>query len=553
MRKPVPRLFLAFFALTISASIAVPEDLHFDVARHGLRAMSIASDLSSEYASLLERLLELEYESPSEKRDAAIARILSYFDSALKRPRERVQFSLVAAACLPDPALVTRYSGGKVALKDGDGYTPLMAAAQYNPKAEVVRELASFYELDAMDSKQRTALALACEHSYSPAVVEALLDAGADSQHSVKSAYPYDAALRNARLKGELALLERLAPFKGLLFAVAFKDAEAVSAALKAGADPNVKDSEGFTPLAIAAKRDAPRDMLAALVRGGARLDTRMGNGMQALHVAAIHSKSIDTVASLVALGADVAAVDSSGRVPRYYAEKNPLLDQRRYSALLPWSDKDLAAAASVSAKAAAEKERKRAAAVSALASNTMFLRTASMGGWPAASFEGTVQARLDGGALWFSFSFPPSDVVSKDWSGSVTYNNLSGPFHDRLSYVLRVAYPDCRVDLRSLKWAATQDSSVPGAKDLVLVFDDFPWGGQLAWTLRAELTSYRDAKTGTWHRMTSRSGYLYETKGDIEAVRSTFKADAAAIAFSVYPSAARAMADAINYLISEP
>lgn len=214
MRRISQRPIFVVLSLALSVTVASAEDFQFQAALFGLRAMSVKTAMPSDVSSVIEMLLKVEYDPPSEKRDADRAKVITYLDKAAAswKPRERLRLCLVAAACLPDPALVTRYSGAKVAIKDGEGFTPLMAAAQYNPEPKVVRELASFYELNAIDSSWRTALALACEFSVSPAVVEALLDAGASTRHSVKGRYPYDMALGNKYLRGDKALLQRLAP-----------------------------------------------------------------------------------------------------------------------------------------------------------------------------------------------------------------------------------------------------------------------------------------------------------------------------------------------------
>ncbi|HQK25250.1 MAG TPA: ankyrin repeat domain-containing protein, partial [Synergistaceae bacterium] len=45
---------------------------------------------------------------------------------------------------------------------------------------------------------------------------------------------------------------------------------EVVRALLRGGADPNARTVEGTTPLALAARQGAPREVFEALLRGGA-------------------------------------------------------------------------------------------------------------------------------------------------------------------------------------------------------------------------------------------------------------------------------------------
>ena len=88
--------------------------------------------------------------------------------------------------------------------------------------------------------------------------------------------------------------------------------AETVSALIVGGADPDLSDDDGFTPLMGAAMNDHA-DAVTALAEGGASLDGRDArDGFTALHRAARLGHS-DAVRALLEAGADPAVKDHFG------------------------------------------------------------------------------------------------------------------------------------------------------------------------------------------------------------------------------------------------
>jgi ankyrin repeat protein len=93
---------------------------------------------------------------------------------------------------------------------------------------------------------------------------------------------------------------------------------ELIQALLDAGADINIVDRRGFTPLyliQIAGGREASQALLAR----GARVDTADADGCTALHSAAAFLRE-DAVELLLTNGADPAARNKRGYTPAHYA-----------------------------------------------------------------------------------------------------------------------------------------------------------------------------------------------------------------------------------------
>lgn len=84
------------------------------------------------------------------------------------------------------------------------------------------------------------------------------------------------------------------------------------------GADPNVADERGFTPLHWAAFKNAP-ELVELLVARHAEVNARSSTGATALHQAAA-SGNVKTIDMLLAAGARVNDADQEGATPLYRA-----------------------------------------------------------------------------------------------------------------------------------------------------------------------------------------------------------------------------------------
>ena len=100
-----------------------------------------------------------------------------------------------------------------------------------------------------------------------------------------------------------------------------------VAALLEAGADPNLQDAEGDTPLHRAAQ-ELDTALVSLLARAGANLDTRNNRGETPLVVARNHANA-PVARKLLDLGADASVLEGTGGID------GPLCDLGDYSFLL--------------------------------------------------------------------------------------------------------------------------------------------------------------------------------------------------------------------------
>ena len=153
----------------------------------------------------------------------------------------------------------------------------------------------------AIDSVGRTPLMMAAEYNPDPAVVRALLTAGADINAQ-------DTCGGNC------------------LFYATGKPLDVVTMLLSFGADPNAGSSDGETPFMNAASHTSNPEEIAALLKAGADINSRDTNGLTPLMYAAAGSKSTEVIAALLKAGADINARDLGSRTALMLAAKsNPM------------------------------------------------------------------------------------------------------------------------------------------------------------------------------------------------------------------------------------
>lgn len=105
----------------------------------------------------------------------------------------------------------------------------------------------------------------------------------------------------------------------GLHIVTARRDVLWVRFLLQRGADPNIRDKKGLTPLQIAATLGEV-DAVEELIKGGANVDVADSQGETPL-IAAVHQRNVPLVRRLLAQGADPDRNDNSGRSARDYME----------------------------------------------------------------------------------------------------------------------------------------------------------------------------------------------------------------------------------------
>ncbi len=97
------------------------------------------------------------------------------------------------------------------------------------------------------------------------------------------------------------------------------RDATWISFLLAKGADANVRDNKGETPLVVAANFGFVEGM-ELLIAGGARVDEPNATGETPL-IAAVHRRDITMMRVLLKAGANPERTDSAGRSARDYAK----------------------------------------------------------------------------------------------------------------------------------------------------------------------------------------------------------------------------------------
>lgn len=104
----------------------------------------------------------------------------------------------------------------------------------------------------------------------------------------------------------------------GLHITVERRDLTWTKFLLQEGANPNIADNRGRTPL-IAAAQIGFIEGVEALVEAGAQLDIANETGETPL-IAAVHARNIPLIEVLVKAGADPDRADNAGRTARDYA-----------------------------------------------------------------------------------------------------------------------------------------------------------------------------------------------------------------------------------------
>ena len=230
------------------------------------------------------------------------------------------------------------------------GYTPLHAAAAYNPTPGIVTALvAADADLDARDDEGGTPLHAAWVNRR--AIVEELLRSGADPlarDEDGRVADPTSCANWNTTAFSRLALLSEFTLCLEVGEDVNARDSDgntplhlaaetvnssAVLFLLEASADLNAANNLGATPLHIAVSNEGVRflvmvqeegaDIMTVLLEAGADVNAGAGGyGTPLLHVITgnrrVRTAAINetVVAALLAAGADLNADDADGNTP---------------------------------------------------------------------------------------------------------------------------------------------------------------------------------------------------------------------------------------------
>ena len=178
-----------------------------------------------------------------------------------------------------------------------------------------------------------TPLHFAAGMNNNQAVIEALLNAGADLSAPTQSGWsPLHVA---ARMNENPALIKALLNagaepnerdangWTPLHFAARMNEnPAAIEALLNAGAEPNERDANGWTPLRHAATFSNNPAVIEALFNAGADRNERDTDGWTLLHIVAGMNNSPTMIEALFNAGADLSARDANGRTPLHIAAR---------------------------------------------------------------------------------------------------------------------------------------------------------------------------------------------------------------------------------------
>ncbi len=228
-------------------------------------------------------------------------------DSPLHIAASAFQRDATVAATLI-PALLE--AGAEIDARTNDGRTPLHAAVQADKPAAVLALLEAGADPTLRDDAGNLADATSCEHwgkavffaTADADVIARCLEAGADSISPVQA---------DARDRGSLLHIA----------SAHARDPAVITALVEAGADASARGASGFTPLHSAA-RNPTAAAVQALVQAGADASGSRGN-QTPLHIAASNPNP-EVAAALIETGADVDAREGPrGGTPLHFAALN--------------------------------------------------------------------------------------------------------------------------------------------------------------------------------------------------------------------------------------
>jgi ankyrin repeat protein len=216
----------------------------------------------------------------------------------------------------------------------------IMEYVSINPQT-IMNYIKSGGDVNVINGKGDTLLILAGISAEYPKVFELLISAGADVNAVNKIGMtPVFAAIYNQLEKPDLIKLlvdagadinindnNGLTP---LILALSRNKSPAIINLLLNEEVVNQSEQNGWTPLMVASGNQNPEmtKIIPMLLNAGAEIDIRNSNGLTALRIATEHQPNIDILSLLVSAGADASITDNTGRSALDYMSENEVMKE---------------------------------------------------------------------------------------------------------------------------------------------------------------------------------------------------------------------------------
>ncbi|MCL1875231.1 MAG: ankyrin repeat domain-containing protein [Synergistaceae bacterium] len=200
--------------------------------------------------------------------------------------------------------------------RDSD-FIELCKSASYNQIADAIKGGAN---VNARDEYGRTPIMWAAEWNSNPEVITVLVNAGADvNTHDETEYLPLLSDTDEGQSSSSSQQILRNTPL--MYAAFANPTPEVIMTLIKAGADVNVKNTEGYSPIMQAAQSLYPNpEVITALINAGADVNAKNNDGITALMLAAMMDSNTEVMTTLIKAGADVNAQIKNGATALVFA-----------------------------------------------------------------------------------------------------------------------------------------------------------------------------------------------------------------------------------------